>query len=151
MTNLQYLWCYTNKLKSLNVVSSLTKLKKFACSNNQLTYLPSLKSMTELAFFDCSYNQLSDLPTLPDSLTTLYCTYNYLNNDICTDLYQLASQDVGISYNPQRNGNINCSTQSMVYIPSTSFKSYLVSRFDSDRDGEISYSEALKATSIDMF
>jgi Leucine-rich repeat (LRR) protein len=78
-TELEYLFCQGNQLKSLDL-SKNTLLRTLGCDENQLTSL-DLSKNTLLMILDCSYNQLTslDISTLT-ALESLQCHDNQLTS-----------------------------------------------------------------------
>jgi Leucine-rich repeat (LRR) protein len=78
-TALTYLYCYDNKLTSLDVTKN-TALTKLYCNNNQLTSLDVTKN-TALDELGCSKNKLASLDvTKNKALTGLDCGGNKLTS-----------------------------------------------------------------------
>lgn len=78
-TKLETLYCYGNKLSSLNV-SRNTRLDELHCDNNQLSSL-DLSGATALEKLHCENNQLSSLDVSANTeLFTLYCQNNQLSS-----------------------------------------------------------------------
>ena len=91
-TALEYLKCYNNKLKDLDV-SKNTALKFLDCSENQLTTL-NVSTNTALTTLSCENNQLTALDVKANTaLEILYCEHNQLSaldvsaNTSLTELY----------------------------------------------------------------
>jgi len=91
-TALEYLKCYNNKLKALDV-SKNTALKLLNCSENQLTTL-NVSTNTALTTLSCENNQLTALDVKANTaLEILYCEHNQLSaldvsaNTSLTELY----------------------------------------------------------------
>lgn len=79
LSNVQNLYCYHNKLTSINL-TGLNSLRDFRCSSNQLTSL-NLSGLNNLQQLFCHYNQLTSLIVNGlASLTSLYCYQNQLNS-----------------------------------------------------------------------
>ena len=77
-TALEYLKCYNNKLKALDV-SKNTALKFLDCSENQLTTL-NVSTNTALTTLSCENNQLTALDVKANTaLEILYCEHNQLS------------------------------------------------------------------------
>jgi hypothetical protein len=75
-THLRYLYCSTNILSILPLVtSSLTYLE---CYNNCLSSLPA--QPPSLTYLECHSIQLISLPALPASLSNLTCYSNQLSS-----------------------------------------------------------------------
>ena len=78
-TALTSLYCYSNKLTSLDV-SKNTALTELDCNWNQLTSL-DLSKNTALTVLDCNFNKLTSLDVSKNTaLTGLYCHSNYLTS-----------------------------------------------------------------------
>ena len=74
---LKELWCTNNKLTSLDV-SKNTKLEKLLCDKNQLTEL-NVRNNTELWCLSCDENKLTSLDVSQNTqLEQLYCGRNQL-------------------------------------------------------------------------
>ena len=82
LTNLTKLYCHYNQLTSLDGLSALTNLTKLYCYNNQLTSLDGLSALTNLTKLYCYNNQLTSLDGLAalTNLTHLYCSNNQLTS-----------------------------------------------------------------------
>lgn len=104
-TELTRLWCYGNKLPSLDV-SKNTKLTDLSCGDNQLTSLDMSKNKA-LTNLDCHYNLLTSLDLSKNTaITVLSCYGNQLTsldvskNTALTTLYcysnQLTSIDLSV-------------------------------------------------------
>lgn len=117
--------CRSNKLSNIDVTNNKS-LQSLDCSNNQLTSLDVTQN-TGLLELNCNDNQISELNVSNNTqLTTLYCSGNPLTT-------------VDISNNPNL---VNFQCNVAIPIADANFKAYLVSKYDSDGDGEISISEA---------
>ncbi|HKM92695.1 MAG TPA: T9SS type A sorting domain-containing protein [Prolixibacteraceae bacterium] len=100
---LEELFCYSNKLSSLDV-SKNTSLTTLSCSKNQLSSL-DVSANTALTFLSCSKNQLSSLDVSKNiALEYLHCFDN-----------QLTSLDVRnrnnsqfITFEAHNNPNLSC-------------------------------------------
>ena len=78
-TALTSLYCYSNKLTSLDV-SKNTALTELDCNWNQLTSL-DLSKNTALTVLDCNFNKLTSLDVSKNTaLTGLYCNSNKLTS-----------------------------------------------------------------------
>ena len=76
---LKILYCYSNKLTSLDV-SNNTKLTTLGCTSNKLTSL-NINNVPELRWLNCDFNQLTSLDVSGSTaLGTLYCTSNKLTS-----------------------------------------------------------------------
>ena len=77
--NLETLYCYNNKLTSLDVSKNIA-LQKLACSGNQLTSL-DVSENEKLEILLCSGNQLTSLDVSKNTnLTSLNCNQNRLTS-----------------------------------------------------------------------
>ena len=77
--NLKELYCYNNKLRSLDL-SNNPKLEVLDCSNNKLRSL-DLSNNPKLTELDCSGNHLTELNLSNNpKLTELKCNNNYLSS-----------------------------------------------------------------------
>ena len=79
LTNLKYIECSHNRISFLNV-SGLTNLFALDCSVNRLTTL-NLSNLTNLQSLSCYDNRLVNLNvTSLSNLRNIYCGYNLLNS-----------------------------------------------------------------------
>ena len=77
--NLEKLYCYNNKLTSLDV-SKNPELKELKCYNNKLTEL-DVRQNAQLKVLECYENQLTELDVRQNAqLETLYCDTNQLSS-----------------------------------------------------------------------
>ncbi len=94
-TSLEKLYCYSNKLTSLDI-SKNTALLLLYCGINQLTSLDVSKN-TELKELSCGFNQLTSLDVSKNTaLTELDCGFNQLTSlDVSknTELTELSCSD----------------------------------------------------------
>ena len=94
-TSLQYLYCSSNQLTSLNI-NGLTNLVHIECFLNQLTSL-NLNGLTNLEYLDCYQNQLTALDlTGLTNIQHLMCTDNQisaLNVNTLTNLQYFSFQN----------------------------------------------------------
>ena len=158
LSKLKDLDCSANRLTSLNLYNN-PDLEILYCASNQLTVLGSANN-GKLTFMDCHSNELSFLDISRNTfLETIDCAGNQLgrldvssnvaiSNITCSgnpDLLLLwvkdASQEASITVSKDdfttiayNNGGIN--------IPDANLKSYLVTNYDDDGDGEISILES---------
>ncbi|MCL2329294.1 MAG: M6 family metalloprotease domain-containing protein [Bacteroidetes bacterium] len=90
-TALKELYCYNNKLFSLDV-SNLTNLETLFCDNNQLTSL-DVSNLTNLKHLSCSNNKLTslDVSGKKTNLVTLHCSNNQLATLNVSNLINLES------------------------------------------------------------
>ena len=106
--NLEYLYCYSNKLTALDVSNNL-KLVKLICYGNNITSL-NLLINSNLEYLDCDGNKLSALDLSKNvKLTFLDCRNNKLtelnliNNAVLNKVYcfgnQLTTLDVSKNVN----------------------------------------------------
>lgn len=101
-SDLEYLYCPNNKLKSLDLTKN-QKLRTLMCSDNEITNL-DLSQCISLKELNCSYNQLSSLELSNNKkLTSLYCTNN-----------QLTTLD--LSENRSPNFKLDCRYNPLDYI-----------------------------------
>ena len=162
-TSLTYLLCSWNQLSSLDV-SNNTALTDLYCSCNQLSSL-DVSNNTALTSLDCGSNQLSSLDVSNNTaLTSLYCSWNQLSsldvssNTLLHSLSCFSNKPLTVYLttgqyieNISKNENVT-----LVYggdkinIPDANFKRYLVNNFDRNGDGEISYTEGLDITYINV-
>lgn len=91
-TGLEYLYCYDNSLKSLDV-SKLTSLTELLCNDNELETL-SLPTTSKLTTLECHNNALTALDVSKlTGLTSLTCYNNQMEalditqNTVLEDLY----------------------------------------------------------------
>lgn len=130
---LQTLFCASNALKSLDV-SQLPVLTRLDCGYNELSQL-DVSVLVDLTVLKCSSNQLEVLDVSHNGrLTTLWCESNSLTWLDVTHNADLV--------------DLRCDN---VYIPDEGFKDYLLSKFDTYKDGEISLAEAWVITDIDVY
>lgn len=77
--NLETLYCFNNKLTSLDV-SKNPELKELRCYGNKLTSL-DVSQNAALTYLDCSQNQLTSLDVRKNTqLVTLWCSQNNLTS-----------------------------------------------------------------------
>lgn len=114
LTALEWCWCLSNQLTSLDV-SGCTALLNLRCSGNQLTSL-DMSGCTALKDFECFNSQLSllDVSECP-ALESLDCSGNQLTSlDVssCTALYNLECYDNQLTSLNVSDctalGNLNC-------------------------------------------
>lgn len=133
--NLTDLRCCENNLEVLDI-SKNTELIELYCTNNNLTDL-SVKSNLKLNSLDCCSNNLSTeslnslFESLPNTKGQIYFYNNYGSNDCKKSIYENKGWS-GV-------GEIDdvCSVMDDFY-----FKMYCYSRFDTNKDGKVSISEA---------
>ena len=78
--NLETLYCYNNKLTSLDVSKNIA-LQKLACSGNQLTSLDVSKN-TNLTSLNCNQNRLTSLDVSQTAVTTLNASDNKIDINV---------------------------------------------------------------------
>ena len=146
-SSLKSLYCHSNQLTILDL-SYNTLLTTVGCDNNQLQEI-DLSENIVLKYLSCYNNQLSSIDV---SNNTALLNFNCQNNKAGMIIYVKGGQlfdhfshDESVVImekgNPIPIGNI--------VIEDSNFKSYCVQYHDQDSDGEISYAEALRVTSID--
>lgn len=169
-----HLDCHGNQLTTLDV-SGLTSLNYLDCSDNRLSQLDisrnyllkelniaynsigtiDLSHCPLLDALDCSANGIAslDLSHLV-GLTGLKCPYNQLgvldisHNGMLTTLWCQGNMMTYIDVT--NNGWLSDVQTDNVAIPDSVFKSYLVSSFDTEGDGEISLVEAWRITDVEV-
>ena len=133
----------TGKLTSVDL-SGLGKLESIDLSRNQLTAL-DVSNNTALTTLACESNQLTTLNVSNNpSLESLQCQ----DNPDLSELWLNTGQEIS-------NLDYDSSVTTIYYsdnvtFADANFKAYCVQNFDTDGDGEISTSEALAVTSIDV-
>ena len=123
--NLVNFICNNNNIIGL-ALSNNTKLKKLLCQNNNLNMFLYLDNNQALDSLNCADNS---------RLKIVYLRNGQTINDIIKD------KETDIRY-------IEDSMDKLINIPDAIFKTYLLSRFDTDKNGEIFESEALKITDL---
>lgn len=159
--------CDSNQLSRLDV-SQNTKLETLSCSNNNLRLL-DVDANKELKSLLCNDNQLSSLEVTENTkLETLLCQDNDILYELDlrehTDLKKLNCEDnprlirlylkAGREIEDLTKDDITKIKyfgmgELSINIPDAKFKSFLVEEFDTNGDGEISYTEAENVPSID--
>lgn len=140
---LDVLYCSSNSLTSLGITAN-TKLTVLDCSKNALTALDVAKN-TVLETIDCSDNNLERLDvSLNSALESLSCT----GNTAMTKLWvKNASQQAALTIKKD-DATMIAFNDGGIYIPDVNLKSYLVTNFDEDGDGEISIMESEFITNL---
>ena len=149
-TALTRLDCYNNQLTALDV-SNNTALTRLDCYNNQLTAL-DVSNNTALTVLRCSYNQLTTLDVSNNS--ALYWL-NCRNNPSLTELWLKAGQTITTLYYDSsittiKYRGVDDGVDDIVQFADSNFKAYCVENFDTNGDGEVSRTEALTVTKIDV-
>ena len=119
--------CNDNILDGLGL-SNNTKLEKLFCQDNNLPLLFYLDNNLALDSLNCTNNS---------KLRIVYLRTGHTIKDVVKD------KDVNIRYLDESDD-----IDRIVNIPDAKFKAYLLSHFDTNKDGEISESEARKITNI---
>ena len=85
--SLEYLYCYSNQLTSIDITQNIF-LEELACNDNNLSSLDITENIF-LNYLDCKNNNLSSLDvTHNDSLRTLYCSNNQLTTlDVSNNIF----------------------------------------------------------------
>ncbi len=169
-TLLDFLSCNQNQLKTIDI-SKNEELDFLKCNNNQLTSIDTNNRSLSLEIFDNTYeialtNNTFDLSTLPGGFDvtkasrwtngtvegniltviddTKYVTYDYNCGKGITLSFSLFTQNCTEKPNTETNDvkidNIN--------FPDKVFRQYLTENFDADKNGTLSYSEAMSVTGI---
>jgi len=145
-TKLVTLDCSHNKLFSLTL-GSPKELKTLICNDNVLFSL-TLNNCTALETLLCQNNNLYRALDVSNNL--LLNTLNCQNNPDLLRITLRAQQTIeNLLKDNQTNINYVGEDQVSISIPDSNFKNYLVSEFDENGDGEISYAEAFLVKSID--
>ena len=161
-TNLVYLNCNSNSLTSLSL-SQNKKLKELNCYSNSLTSL-DITGCGALTKLICGANRLSELNLSKNkNLTFLDCSSNRLkvlnvcNNPsigtiVCSGNQGSVVINIFSSQHPTITGDYTRSNQGFVVdFEDSAFEDYILNgtKYDSERDGIITESEALNITKID--
>ena len=165
-TSLKVLSCSSNELTKLDV-SNNVGLTELNVASNKLESIDVNKNES-LVSLDCSSNELTVLDISNNgALTTIICSDNDLKaldvskntslkkldgrNNKSLEKISLAKdqtiQELLYDSNTTTLDYPSPETK-IVNIPDAKFKAYLVENFDTDKDGEISESEALKVVEI---
>ena len=166
-TALKTLDCETNQITTLtlNASAPLTDLK---CGNNKISSL-DVTPYSDLTKLSCYDNYLSSLDVSYNRmLEQLHCDNNSLpsinvSKNLCLRSFSCMGNDAGLIIyirTGQSFSSFDYDTSAQIVETGTAiptgniifadnnFKSYCVSNFDTDQDGEISYAEALLVTYI---
>lgn len=128
--------CSKNSLTSLNLLSC-TNIENLDCSSNSLESL-DVSTLGRLFSLNCASNTISSLDvSMLTGLSVLNCTSDKLLKLWLKD----TEQQLSLSITKHGNTNIFFNNGG-IYIPDAKLKSYLVTNFDEDGDGEISPVEA---------
>lgn len=155
-TALYSLGCWHNQLTNLDISNNVA-LRKLNCNENNITIL-DVGNNVALTYLNVYGNQLKSLDVCKNiALQRLYCFRNQLSDlDVSNNskLYKLECQD-----NPylteiwlKKEQTISSFTydsavatikyKDIIYFADDNFKVYCVENFDTNGDGEISYTEA---------
>ena len=143
-TELKELYCSKNRLTSLDI-SNNTALEDLSCDSNQLTSLDVSKNAA-ITRLNCSGNNLTSLDLSKNSaLKWLNCGGNPLNSlDVSKNRY-LSTLLCELPESSIKRKEI---LDVRVKMEDDSFKKLCIV-FDTDKDGEVSLSEALQVKEID--
>ncbi len=142
LPDLTVLDCSDNRLETLDV-SAAKSLRMLNCSNNKIVAL-DINNCTVLESLNCSNNNLMALDISHNKvLVELNCAFN---SGMTTIYVNDISQEGELSVTKDENAVFLCKN---IYFPDANLKSYLVEKFDADKDGEISFSEAENIKQID--
>ena len=154
LINLKALSIGGNHLLDILALKNLINLGYLDISENRITDLSPLCSLTKLNNIDAAKNQITEMPDL-SGLTNLklyYCTsstgkkpYNMFGgNKITRDEFAgKFAEEPGEDWL-----DLNSYNTESVTIPDAALKTYLLSNFDQDGDGELSVSEMKKVYNI---
>ena len=154
LINLKALSIGGNHLLDILALKNLINLGYIDISENRITDLSPLCSLTKLNNIDAAKNQITEMPDL-SGLTNLklyYCTsstgkkpYNMFGgNKITRDEFAgKFAEEPGEDWL-----DLNSYNTESVTIPDAALKTYLLSNFDQDGDGELSVSEMKKVYNI---
>jgi Ca2+-binding EF-hand superfamily protein len=142
--NLVELNCYANNISNIDL-EGCPYLKRLICASNDLARLDVSKNR-ELTRLDCSLNRITTLNIRPvKALDRLVCT----DNPGLTILLTTAQKN---SLSIQADADVTLEEDSdtdVLPFEDTAFENYLVSVYDTNKDGGISEKEARAVTKID--
>jgi Leucine-rich repeat (LRR) protein len=139
--NLVELNCYDNKISNIDI-AGCPYLNRLICASNNLTSLNITKN-TGLVYLDCSNNRIATLNIRPNtSLTTLKCTGNPGLRILLTAAQRGAIQCDDCLFDYAGDNDV-------LSFADEEFERYLVSVYDTNKDGGISEREAQAVVKID--
>jgi len=146
---LSFLDCHSNEIEVLDVRYNEV-LTSLDCHDNRLKQLDMTRS-TVMEHLDCSMNQIESLDVENcRSLKDLNVSSNPLKILIIGNAQKIEGVTVGRNTSHVPEMTSIRSHEDLVTVPDKEFKSYLVSHFDIDKDGEISVDEGLYIKSISV-
>lgn len=155
-TALEYIHCGGNQFMSLNL-SNNTELKELFCDVNQLTNL-TVTNNTKLENLQCGNNHLTSLDVSTNlALTALDCSpmNDSFGNNLLSMLFVAPGQSIpGVTSNrstdyiPGSTQIVERRSSDPIAFADSAVKTICVTNWDTNNDGELSYTEAAAVTSI---
>jgi len=115
LTQLKELHCHLNKIKKIDVICGLNKLKILDCSHNNISKIPKeINKLVQLKNFNCSNNNISKIPKEINNLVQLIifeCCNNMIKNipveiSNCVNLKYFCCYGNKINKIPKEIGNL---------------------------------------------
>ena len=157
---LEYLYCNNNQLTSLSL-SNNTALKNLQCQNNLLSSL-SVTNNTALVRIMCYGNKIqgtnmtsfiNSLPKKSDGRLNVYANNSSEGNRISVAQVKVAKEDKGwqvLTSGENPYPGYDALAVNDTNFPDATFKSWVSSNCDIDKDGFLSDEEIAAVTSIDV-